>query len=183
MFTNEMTPKNLVNQAKDAYENGEFDSAAHLFAEAADAFQQAGNALDAAEMKNNQSVCLLQNGDSQASFECLAGTADLFAQAGDKRRQGMALGNEASALEALGRQDEAAEKYRASGDALMEAGEDELRATVMGSLSNMYLKRGKMVDAVWAMWSGLTGLKNPTPRQRFLKSLYSILKTLFKIRV
>ncbi len=182
-MTDTLDAKAVSLKATEAYETGDYESAARIFGEAADVFRAADQLLDAAEMKNNQSVCLLQMGDAQAALDAAAGTAELFSTAGDIRRKGLALGNEASALEALGRYDEAAQKYRESGDALMDAGEDELRATVLGSLSNMYLKRGKVMDAVWAMWSGLTGLKNPTPRQRVLKGLYSVLKTIFRIRV
>ena len=60
-------PKTLAADATKVYQEGDFDNAARLFGEAASAFQAENNALDAAEMKNNQSVAFIQSGDAQAS--------------------------------------------------------------------------------------------------------------------
>ena len=56
----------LVSQGKKAFDARQFDQAAQAFTEAAEGYQALGDALNAAEMRNNLSVALLQAGKSQA---------------------------------------------------------------------------------------------------------------------
>jgi tetratricopeptide (TPR) repeat protein len=170
-MTEVLTPNQLAEQGKQSYQNGEFESAARLFAQAAEGFTHSEASLDAAEMKNNASVAWLQAGNAQEAYNALTGTAQLFADAKDFRRQGLALGNEGAALEALSRFDEAVEKYQRSADVLKQANEGESRASVMKSLSALELKRGKPYDAVYAMQSGLAGIEKPSLGQRILKAI------------
>lgn len=166
-----LTPQQLSEQGKQAYQNSEFEAAAQLFVRAAEGFTLSNAILDAAEMKNNASVAWLQAGYSKEALDVVVGTAQLFAEAHDFRRQGLALGNEGAALEALNRFDEAAEKYQQSADVLQQAGEGQLRSSVMKSLSALELKRGKPYDAVYAMQSGISGIEKPSIGQRILKKL------------
>ena len=53
-------PAALAESGKQEYEKGDFITAADLFSQAARAYQNVQDALNAAEMKNNQSVALLQ---------------------------------------------------------------------------------------------------------------------------
>ncbi|PKN94933.1 MAG: hypothetical protein CVU44_03760 [Chloroflexi bacterium HGW-Chloroflexi-6] len=172
----ETDPKIISTQASQSYQEGDFKQAAQLFAEAAQAFTETGNLLDAAEMRNNQSVALLQNDDAQAALDAVVGTDLIFADAGDTRRQGLALGNEAAALEELKRLDDAIARYQASADLLEQAGEDQMRAIVMQSLAWIHIRRGNFFEGLFAMNSGLRGVKNPTLKQK-------ILRTVLKIRV
>ena len=41
----------------------------------------------------------------------------------------------------------------------------------MQLLSMLYLRRFKFYEAVIALQSGLAGVKNPTPKQRFMKKI------------
>ena len=163
------SPLDLSEQAKQLYQSGDFPAAARTFAEASASFAAAGDALMAAEMKNNQSVALLRDKQAQAALEAAQGTEIVFAKAGDARREGMALANQASALEALKRFKEAIEYYKKAGAALERADEGDLRVDVMQLLSALYLRRFKFLDSVIALQSGLAGVKNPTPRQRLMK--------------
>ena len=165
------TPKSLAEEAERVYQEGDFESAARQYGEAASAFQALGSALDAAEMKNNQSVAFLQAGDAQSALETVAGTAEVFAAAADTRRQGIALANEATPLQSLGRLDQAVEKYLQSADVFKQAGEDELYATVMQAVAGIHLRRGKVFDALSALRAGLADLKNPSFTQKIMKGL------------
>ena len=163
--------KDLAADAIRVYQEGEYENAARLFGEAASVFQAQGNELDAAEMKNNQSVALLQAGDAQGSFDSAHGTAQVFFASGDFRRQGMAFGNEATALTSLGRLDDAMQSYRLSADALEKAGEDQLRATVMQALAGIQLRKGKIMEALLSMQIGLAGVKQPSLKQKILRGM------------
>lgn len=168
------SPTEIADQAGRDYRAGDFPSAARGYDLAASAYEEAGDALMSAEMKNNRSVALLRAGQPQEALVSARGTEGVFAAAGDSRRQGMALANQASALEALKKPREAIAAYQAAAEALETAGQGDLRAEVMQLLSALYLRRFKFFDAVIALQSGLAGVENPTPKQRFMKKILFI---------
>jgi tetratricopeptide (TPR) repeat protein len=168
---NKTSPQETAKLAKQSYEAGNYPGAFEGYAKAAASYAEAGDSLLAAEMKNNQSVALLRDKQAQAALEASQGTDIVFAEIGDDRRQGMALANQASALEALKRSKEAIDFYARAGEALNKAGEIELRLEVMQLLAALYLRRFKLYDAIITLQSGLIALKNPTPKQRFMKKL------------
>lgn len=181
-MTESQAPQSLSQQAAEAYQLGDFEQAASHFGAAAEAFLNAGNLLDAAEMKNNASVCLLRAGKKQEAYDIVTDTYQVFAEHADTRRKALALGNEASALEALGRREAAMELFKQSAQAFQEIGDDESFATVSTNLAKMQMTSGKFVDGVLTMWVGLSGLKNPSMSQRILKFLYSILARMLRVR-
>ncbi len=170
-MTEKLSPQELGDLAQGQYQEGDYSSAEKTFAEAAVAFTEFGDLPMSAEMKNNQSVALLRGKRAQAALEAAQGTDTIFADAGDNRRQGMALANQASALAALNRTAEATDFYTRAGAALEKAGELDYRLEVMQLLSTLYLRKLKIFDAIIALQSGLAGIKNPTPKQRFMKML------------
>lgn len=169
-----LIPQELADQAKRAYETGDLPAAAQLFSEAAETYAASGDAITAAEMKNNQSVALLRSGQAQAALDAALDTDKVFNIASDPRREGIAFANQASALEVLKRYDDAIEMYRKSADALAKADEGDLRAEVMQLLSALCLRRFKFYDAVISLQSGISGAKNLTPKQKFMKKLLFI---------
>jgi tetratricopeptide (TPR) repeat protein len=168
---NKPYPLEIADQAKRSYQAGDFQGAAEKYKNAADSFAEAGDALMSAEMRNNQSVAFLRNKQAMAALEVSQGTDRIFAETGDNRRQGMALANQASALEALKRHKEAIDYYIRAGEALEKAGEIDFRLEVMQLLAALYLRRLKLYDAIITLQSGLIAVKNPTPKQRFMKKL------------
>jgi tetratricopeptide (TPR) repeat protein len=168
---NQASPGSLAEQAKQFYLAGDFTSAAKVFGEASDSYKAGDDMLMYAEMLNNRSVALLRAKQAQSALEAAQGTDKVFAEAGDLRRQGMSLANQASAQDALKHSNEAIDLYRSAGEILEKAGEDVLRVEVMQLLSVLYLRRLKFYDAIIALQSGLAAVKNPTPKQRFMKKL------------
>lgn len=167
----EVSPQQRAEEGKRAYGRKDYQAAARVFAEAAEMFTVAGDRLSAAEMKNNQCVALLQEKQAQAALDAVVGSDAVFAAAGDIRRQAMALANQAAALEALKRSEEAIACYGQSSSLLEEAGEGDLRADVMRVLAALQMKRGKTIDAVVSMQSGVAGVKKPSLKQWILKKL------------
>ena len=168
----------LRKSGAEAYQTGKYSEAAEHFEAAAHGYAAQDDVLNAAEMRNNQSVALLQAGDPQKALESAADTETIFEAAGDVRRQAMAVGNIAAAQDALGRLEEAEEAYRHSAALFAEIGEDELRANVMQSLSQLQLRTGRQLEALATMQSGVEDIKRPSLRQRLLRRL---LKTPFKL--
>jgi tetratricopeptide (TPR) repeat protein len=171
---NIQTPAVLAEEGKRFYQQGDFQKAAERFTSAAQAYAAQKDALMSAEMKNNLCVTLLQVRKLNDALEAVTGTEAVFAEAGDHRRQGIALANRATVVDALGRWQEAIPLYEQAGAALQKAGEDDMRADTLKSLSQMYLKHWRFTEAVVAMQEGLMGVKNPSPRQKFLKKLLFI---------
>ena len=91
----------LAEKGKQEYELGNYLAAANLFSQAAQAHASVQDELNAAEMKNNQSVALLQGGKAKEALQATEGTEDIFQKAGDIKRQGIAVSNRAAALEGL----------------------------------------------------------------------------------
>lgn len=158
-------------EAKDAYQRGDFETAAKLFQAAAQNYAAGGDKVNEAEMLNNCGVAYLRLGDGTAALKAVEATPATFAAAGDIRRQGLALGNLGDALESVGRKQEAADIYTQSAELLEQAGEEEMRAHVLQSLSKLQLKSGRQIEALATMEAGLEGFKKPSLKQRILKKL------------
>jgi tetratricopeptide (TPR) repeat protein len=170
MVTN-LSPGELAENAKQSYQAGDLPAAIAGFSAAAAAYAGEGDPAMAAEMKNNQSVAMLRDKQPQAALDAAWGTEGVFMETGDTRREGIALANQASALVALKRHKESIDYYSRAGAALEKAGEFDFRLEVMQLLATLHLRRFKIFDAIIALQSGLAGIKNPTPRQRFMKKL------------
>jgi tetratricopeptide (TPR) repeat protein len=166
-----MHPDQLAKEAKTAYQRGKYSEASKKFQIAITAYQTQNKPLLVAEMKNNLSVALLQDGDAQAALEAVEGTEIEFKEAGDEVKQAMAIGNRAAALEALKHLDEAEIAYQQSAALLKSNGENELLAHVMKSLSALQIRKGKHIDGIINMKSGLEGIENPSLLQRILQKL------------
>jgi tetratricopeptide (TPR) repeat protein len=166
-----VTPKQLSEEGKNAYQRADYASAGQAYQAAAQGYRDAGELLISAEMLNNSSVAFLRAGEPEIALQLVEGTDGLFAAAGDIRRQGMTLGNRGAALEALGRLPEAGEAYQQSAALLKQAGETELYGQVMQALSALQLRTGRQLEALATMNAGLDGISRPNLRQRLLKRL------------
>lgn len=159
------------DQAKHAYEQKDYQRAARLFRQAADAYQTQGDQLSAAEMLNNCCVALLQAENYREALECVLGTDLIFAGAGDLQRQALALGNRAAALEGLKRFAEAEEYYQRSGELLYQIQDHENYAVVMQSLSRVQLRQGHELEALASMQAGVANVKKPSLSQRLVRKI------------
>jgi len=170
-MSDQIRPEKLVRQGKKAYEKGDFIAAAEVYSSAADRYEEKGDFLAAAEMRNNCCVAYLQAGEGEVALSAVHETPAVFAASGDLQRQGMALGNLGAALEAVDRLEEAAEVYSQSVALLQETGATDLYLHVVKSLSALYLRTGRHVEALAIMQSGLDNIDHPNLRQRALKEL------------
>jgi len=168
----------ISKKGKAAFEAGHFEEADSLFFEAQQSYEQAGDKLMAAEMKNNRCVALLQLDKAEEALEVAANTDHLFQEAGDQQRQAIAVSNQASALEALKRYPEAIEKYQQASDLLKELDEKEMRTYVLKSLAALQLKTGEQLQSLATMQAALESKKKLSLREKFLKRL---LKMPFKM--
>lgn len=166
-----MDAKTLAEQGKQEYAKGAFGVAADLFSQAAQAYASAQDELNAAEMKNNQSVALLKAGKAEAALHATDGTEEIFLKAGDQKRQGIAIANRAAALEGLKKYNEAMEEYNRAAVIFEEIGEGDMHSVVRKATAEIFLKRGYIGNTQMDVLDSLRLVEKPTLTQRFLKFL------------
>jgi tetratricopeptide (TPR) repeat protein len=169
-----LDPIALAEQGKDEYAKGNHASAADLFLQAAQAYRNTNDELNAAEMMNNQSVALLQAGKAKEALQATEGTEEIFQKAGDLKRQGIAVGNRAAALEGLKKIDEALAEYERAATLLEEAGEGDMHSVVRKAAANLNLKRGRITAAQMDVYDSMRLVEKPNVTQRIMKFLKRI---------
>jgi tetratricopeptide (TPR) repeat protein len=171
---NTVKPISLADKGKQEYEKGNYAVAAEMFSQAAQAYASAQDELNAAEMKNNQSVALLQAGKAKEALQVTDGTEEIFQQAGDIKRQGLAVGNRAAALEGLKKWNEALAEYDRAASLLEQAGEGDMHSVVRKAAANLNLKRGRVTDSQMDVYDSLRLVEKPTLTQRIMKFLMRV---------
>jgi tetratricopeptide (TPR) repeat protein len=166
-----MDAKTLAEQGKQEYAKGAFGTAADLFSQAAQAYVDVQDELNAAEMKNNQSVALLKAGKAEKALQATDGTEAVFQKAGDLKRQGIAVANRAAALEGLKQLNEAVNEYNRAADIFEAAGEGEMHSVVRKATAEIFLKRGYIGNTQMDVLDSLRLVEKPTFTQRILKFL------------
>jgi len=164
----------LAEKGKREYEKENYSAAADLFSQAAQAYAAMQDALNAAEMKNNQSVALLQAGKAKEALSATDGTEKIFENAGDLKRQGIAVGNRAAALEGLKKWNEALAEYERAASLFEQAGAGDMHSIVRKAAANLNLKRGRFTDSQLDVYDSLRLVEKPTLTQRIMKFLIRI---------
>jgi len=164
-----LDPVALAEKGKQEYGNGNYLVAADLFLQSAQAYADITDELNAAEMKNNQSVALLQAGKAKEALQATDGTEEIFQKAGDLKRQGIAISNRAAALEGMKKVDEALAEYERAASILEEAGEGDMHSIVRKAAANLNLKRGRVTAAQMDVYDSLRLVEKPNFTQRIMK--------------
>lgn len=169
-----INPSTLAEDGKKEYAKNNFKAAAALFAQAAQAYASIQDELNAAEMKNNESVALLQSGNPKGALQATDGTEAIFQKADDIRRQGIAVSNRAAALEGLKKWQEALAEYDRAASLFEQVGEGDMHSIVRKAAANINLKRGRIGDSQMDVYDSLRLVEKPTFSQRFMKWLMRI---------
>lgn len=164
----------LADEGKKEYQKGNYLAAADLFLQAAQAYRSVHDELNAAEMKNNQSVALLQAGKAKEAFQATEGTEEVFQKAGDIKRQGIAVSNRAAALEGLKKWREALAEYDRAASLFEQSGEGDMHSIVRKAAANINLKHGRIVSSQMDVYDSLRLVEKPTLTQRIMKFLMRI---------
>ena len=169
-----INPLSLAEDGKKEYAKNNFKAAAGLFSQAAQAYASVKDELNAAEMKNNESVALLQAGNAKAALQATDGTEGVFQKAGDIKRQGIAVSNRAAALEGLKKWQEALAEYDRAASLFEQVDEGDMHSIVRKAAANINLKRGRIVDSQMDVYDSLRLVEKPTLTQRIMKFLIKI---------
>ena len=159
----------LVDKGKKEYAQGNYLAAADVFSQAAQAYSSLQDELNAAEMRNNQSVALLQAGKAKDALQATEGTEDIFQNAGDIKRQGIAVSNRAAALEGLKQWNEALQEYDRAASLFEQVGEGDMHSMVRKTAANLHLKRGNVTDSQMDVFDSLRLVEKPSLAQRIMK--------------
>ncbi|HEX6268832.1 MAG TPA: hypothetical protein VFZ43_01240 [Anaerolineales bacterium] len=168
------SPTTFAEQGKREYENRNYTSAADWFSQAARAYESIQDELNAAEMKNNQSVALLQAGKAKDALQATEGTEEIFRSAGDVKRQGITVSNRAAALEGLKKWSEALAEYDRAASLFEQAGAGDMHSVVRKAAANLNLKRGRITASQMDVYDSLRLVEKPTLSQRIMKFLIRI---------
>jgi len=166
-----VNPTTLADQGKKEYEQENYLAAADRFGQAAQAYLMMQDDLNAAEMKNNQSVALLQAGRAKEALQATEGTEEIFRNANDIKRQGIAVSNRAAALEGIKSWKEALAEYDRAASLFEQIGEGDMHSMVRKSAANLNLKRGRVTDSQMDVFDSLRLVEKPTLLQRIMKFL------------
>ncbi len=164
-------PTTLAEQGKQEYEQENYLAAAERFSQAAQLYTLMNDELNAAEMKNNQSVALLQAGKAKEALQATDGTEEIFQKAGDIKRQGVAVSNRAAALEGMRKWQEALAEYDRAASLFEQVGEGDMHSIVRKAAANINLKRGRLNDSQMDVFDSLRLVEKPTLLQRIMKFL------------
>lgn len=164
-------PNTLAEQGKKEYEQENYLAAADLFSNAAQAYALMKDELNAAEMKNNQSVALLQGGKAKEALQATEGTEEIFQKAGDIKRQGIAVSNRAAALEGMKKWKEALAEYDRAASLFEQIGEGDMHSIVRKAAANLNLTHGRLTDSQMDVFDSLRLVEKPTLLQRIMKFL------------
>jgi tetratricopeptide (TPR) repeat protein len=164
----------LADEGTQEYQKGNYLAAADLFLQAAQAYTSARDVLNAAEMRNNQSVALLQAGKAKEAFQATDGTEEVFQKAGDIKRLGIAVSNRAAALEGLKKWKEALAEYDRAASLFEQIGEGDMHSIVRKAAANLNLKHGRLLDSQMDVYDSLRLVEKPTLTQRLMKFLMRI---------
>jgi tetratricopeptide (TPR) repeat protein len=167
-------PITLAEQGKKEYEQQNYLAAADRFAQSAQAYALMKDELNAAEMKNNESVALLQAGKAKEALQATEGTEEIFQKANDIKRQGISVSNRAAALEGMKNWKEALAEYDRAASLFEQIGEGDMHSIVRKAAANLNLKRGRIVDSQMDVYDSLRLVEKPTLTQRFMKFLIRI---------
>jgi tetratricopeptide (TPR) repeat protein len=169
-----INPITLAEDGKQEYAKNNFKAAAGLFSQAAQAYASLKDELNAAEMKNNESVALLQAGNAKAALSAADGTEEVFQKAGDIKRQGIAVSNRAAALEGLKKWKEALGEYDRAASLFEQVGEGDMHSIVRKAAANINLKHGRFLDSQMDVYDSLRLVEKPTLTQRIMKFLIKL---------
>jgi len=167
-------PTALAKQGKQEYEKGNFAIAADMFSKAAQAYENMKDALNAAEMKNNQSVALLQAGKAKEALQVTDGTEEIFQKANDLKRQGIAVANRAAALEGLKKWDEALTEYDRAASIFEQAGEGDMHSVVRKAMAGLNLKLGRVTASQLDAYDSARLVEKPSFAQSMMKFMMRI---------
>lgn len=168
------TLETLAQRALQAFRQGRFADAVDGFESVRQAQAAAGNQPAAAEAANNLSVALLQSGRPADARRVVEGTVEVFERAGDGLRAAQAIGNLAAAAEACGDLPAAEQAYLEAARRFAVLGDAESQASVLASLSQLQLKRGRPMEALATMQAGLDQKPRRGLRDRWLRSLLKL---------
>jgi tetratricopeptide (TPR) repeat protein len=161
----------LKAEAMSHFEQGRRREALAAFEAAAQAYQQADQPLDQAEMLNNAGVLQRLQGQHDDALTTLETAVAIFETAGDKARQAQALGNLGDLYAARKERLEAARSYSDAAELFAQVGDRERQSQVLRALSLHSTRQRRWLEALLYMEQSLTARPRLGPGQYLFRLL------------
>jgi tetratricopeptide (TPR) repeat protein len=166
--------KDLLEQGRLYYEQGEFTEALSCLHLAHDRYRVDGDPAQVAETANDLGVVYTVLRRWRDAEQWLDQAQQIFGEAGDLAGEAQTLGNRGSMYRARGKWQEAAASLKLSADRFRIVGDSEQRAITLRSLSLVRLRQFRPLQALAAYHAALACLPNPSGFQRFLKAFFGL---------
>jgi tetratricopeptide (TPR) repeat protein len=173
-MTDEIT--SLKEKSLKNFEKNRYQQALEGFQSCLKSYEELGDVLSIAEMRNNISVTYVKLKNGPEALAAVLDTDQIFLDHGDRKRQAMAMANNAAALELLERYEEALEKYQLSLDIFKEIGEKEMRTSVLRRVADLQLKTKRQLQAIASMEAAYDQSEKPSIKDSFFKKILSTIR-------
>jgi tetratricopeptide (TPR) repeat protein len=168
----------LKAEAMGQFAQGRYDEALATFEAAAQAFAQAGQALERAEMLNNMGVIYRVKRQSQAALDLFEEATTIFAQEADTNRQAQALANMGDLHAANKERETAARCYSDAAELFAQTGDPERQSQVLRALSLLRLRQMRWLEAMNHMERSLDARPRLGLGQRLFRWLLRLVMSL-----
>jgi len=166
--------KNLLEQERVYYGQGDFKEALSCLHMAHDRYRVDGERSEIAEVANDLGVVYTVLRRWKEAEKWLDQAQRIFGEIGDLSGEAQTLGNRGSMYQARGAWREAAASLKLSADRFHVVGDGEQRAVTLRSLSRVRLRQLRPMQALAAYHAALESLPNPNWFQKLLRTLFGL---------
>jgi tetratricopeptide (TPR) repeat protein len=149
----------------------DYESAARVFQQAADAYETEGKRDMVGEMQTNLGLVHSALGENQLALDQMQLALNTFQEMEDALRAAKVLGNMGRVYSALGDREQAYTCYRSAADVFQEMGENKLYGETLLAMGDLQVKEGKLLAGAATYEVGLENIGQLSASQKILKGL------------
>ncbi len=168
------TGDELKEKGVQQYLQGDHEDAAATFREAIAAYESAGTADMAAEMRVNLGLALHSLDQDEPALDQMNQALAVFTQINDDHRRAQVLGNMARVYAKMGNSEQAMTNYREASSIFIEQGDEQNYGETVLAIADLQFRGGHLMQAASTYEIGLDYIKNPNARQKMMKKLLGV---------
>lgn len=168
------TAQELQDQGIKLFQQKDYEAAARLFQQAADAYETEGKKDMVAEMQTNMGLVHRVLGENRQALNLMEAALVAFQEMKDSLRTAKVLGNMGGVYAALGNKEQAYNCYRQAADIFDEMGEKKLYGETLIAMGDLQVRDGKLMVGAATYEAGLEQLDQLSTSQKILKGLLGI---------
>lgn len=164
----------LQEQGIKLYQQRDYEAAARIFQQAADAYLEVDKPDMVAEMQTNIGLVRRALGENQQALEIMQMALHTFQAHEDHIRTAQVLGNLGGVYVELGDKEQAYNCYRQAADIFQEQGENKLYGETLIAMGAMQVRDGKLWAGAATYEVGLEQLESLSTPQKIIKGLIGV---------